>query len=136
MILKRSLLRMTARKCRNDSPLALDRGHMGTLWAGQGFVSPAFIAFSAAAKLYCQLLYQQHSSNSRLFSQNICKVSSQIVNLPRLSQIRTNSGGRKNGIKIFVLKVFPLVDVVTFSLSAINRCHCHITFCFKLLFSS
>ena len=61
-------------KFRNDSSLALDRGHMGTLWAGQGFVSPAFIAFSPPPKLYCQLLYQQHSSNSRLFSQNICKV--------------------------------------------------------------
>ena len=58
-------------KFRNDSSLALDRGHMGTLWAGQGFVSSSFIAFSGPPKLYYKLLYQQHSSNSRALSHKI-----------------------------------------------------------------
>ena len=37
---------------------------------------------------------------------------------------------------MFCGNVLPLVDVVTFPVSAINRCHCHITFSFKQPFSS
>ena len=51
----------------------------GHLRPGKDLFRPLLSHFSAAAKVYNQLLYQQHPPNSRLLVQNICKICVQMI---------------------------------------------------------
>ena len=67
------------RKSGKDSPLAEDTGRRGTLKAGQGFVSAAFIAFFCRRQSLQPAFISATSPNSRLLVQNICKICVQMI---------------------------------------------------------
>ena len=61
----------------------------GHLRPGKDLFRPLLSHFSAAAKVYNQLLYQQHPPNSRLLVQNICKICVQMIHSGKIKYIPT-----------------------------------------------
>ena len=67
----------------------------GHLRPGKDLFRPLLSHFSAAAKVYNQLLYQQHPPNSRLLVQNICKICVQMIHSGKIKYIPTRKKGRE-----------------------------------------